>query len=82
MAHPTSGVGLTLVVLLAPLVALIASSAEVLTITALAAGIGLLLVVLWSAEATFYVLVFSMLLSPELFGPPPANHPMAVLLEP
>ncbi len=58
-------VGLTLVVLLAPVVALIASTAEVLTITALAAGIGLLLVVLWSAEATFYVLVFSMLLSPE-----------------
>ncbi|MCH7823465.1 MAG: O-antigen ligase family protein [Acidobacteria bacterium] len=58
-------VGLTLVVLLAPVVALIASSAEVIVVAGIAAAIALLLVVLWSAEATFYVLVFSMLLSPE-----------------
>jgi len=58
-------VGLILVVLLAPVIALVASSAEGLTVIAFAAAIALLLVVLWSAEATFYVLVFSMLLSPE-----------------
>ncbi len=58
-------VGLVLVALLAPVIALVASSAEVLTIVAVASALALLLVVLWSAEATFYVLVFSMLLSPE-----------------
>ncbi len=58
-------VGLLAVLLLAPLVALVSSSAEFVTIGIVAAALGLLLVVLWSAEATFYVLIFSMLLSPE-----------------
>lgn len=58
-------VGLLTVLLLAPLVALVSSSAEFTTIGIVAAALSLLLVVLWSAEATFYVLIFSMLLSPE-----------------
>lgn len=57
--------GITLVAVFAPVVAVIASAADFLTIAALAAVIALLLIVLWSAEATFYVLIFSMLLSPE-----------------
>jgi len=60
-----SVVGLVTVLLLAPLIGLVASSAELGTIGIIAAALSLLLIVLWSAEATFYVLIFSMLLSPE-----------------
>ncbi len=57
--------GLFIVLLLAPMIALVSSSAEFQTIGMVAAALVLLLIVLWSAEATFYVLIFSMLLSPE-----------------
>jgi len=60
-----NAIGLIAVLLLAPIIALVASSAQFTTIGIVAAVVVLLLVVLWSAEATFYVLIFSMLLSPE-----------------
>jgi hypothetical protein len=60
-----NAIGLIVVLLLAPIIALVASEAQFTTIGVIAAAIVLLLVVLWSAEATFYVLIFSMLLSPE-----------------
>jgi len=78
-------IGLVAVLVMAPLVALVSSSAEYTTIGVIAAAIALLLVVLWSAEATFYVLIFSMLLSPEfiiggLGGPSAATASRGVTL--
>jgi O-antigen ligase len=78
-------IGLIVVLVLAPLIALIAASAELITIGIIGAAILLLLVVLWSAEATFYVLIFSMLLSPEfivggLEGPSAATATRGVTL--
>lgn len=58
-------IGLAAVLVLAPLIALVTASADLLNVGIMAAALALLLVVLWSAEATFYVLIFSMLLSPE-----------------
>lgn len=57
--------GLLAVLVIAPVSALIVARAPVEISLIAAAAFGLLLVVLWSAEATFYVLIFSMLLSPE-----------------
>ena len=78
-------VGLIAVLLIAPLIALLASSAELETIGIVAAAVTLLLVVLWSPEATFYVLIFSMLLSPEfivgdLGGPSAATASRGITL--
>ena len=58
-------VGLIAILVLVPLIALVSAAAEFQTIAIIAAALCLLLVVLWSAEATFYILIFSMLLSPE-----------------
>lgn len=58
-------VSLAAVLMLAPLIAIVSASSELTTIGIVAATTVLLLTVLWSAEATFYVLIFSMLLSPE-----------------
>lgn len=60
-----SALGLVLVLIGAPIIGLIAAQTELSTAGIIAAVVCLLLVVLWSAEATFYVLIFSMLLSPE-----------------
>ena len=62
--HPNVA-ALILILVMVPIIGLVSSSAEFLTIGLSAATIVLLLVVLWSAEAAFYVLIFSMLLSPE-----------------
>ena len=61
--HQIAGFGA--VALLAPLIAVLVANADLLIVGAVCGGIALLLIVLWSAEATFYVLIFSMLLSPE-----------------
>ena len=61
--HQLAGLGAVL--LFAPLVALLVANTGLLITGAIVGGIVLLLVVLLSAEATFYVLIFSMLLSPE-----------------
>lgn len=58
-------VSLLAVLVIAPVTALIVARAPVEISLIAAAAFALLLVVLWSAEATFYVLIFSMLLSPE-----------------
>jgi hypothetical protein len=78
-------VGLLIAVALAPLVALVASSSELRTAGIVAAGLLLLLVALWSVEATFYVLILSMLLSPEfivgqLGGPSAATASRGITL--
>lgn len=59
-------VALAGVVLLAPVIALLVSVSEIGTTAIVTAAVFLVLIVLWSAEATFYVLIFSMLLSPEI----------------
>ena len=80
-----NAIGLLAIVLLAPLVATIVSSAEFVVVGIIAATLLLLLVVLWSAEATFFVLILSMLLSPEfivgqLGGPSAATASRGITL--
>jgi len=58
-------VSLAAVLLLAPLVALLVANLPIDMTLIVVSAVVLILIVLWSAEATFYVLIFSMLLSPE-----------------
>ncbi|MFQ5743341.1 MAG: O-antigen ligase family protein [Acidobacteriota bacterium] len=56
------------VIVLVPITAfLVANASMQITLIATAAFV-LLLIVLWSAEASFYILIFSMLLSPEFIA--------------
>lgn len=52
----------------APLIGYLVANFDLRTGLLFAAGSALFLIVLWSVEATFYVLIFSMLLSPEFIA--------------
>ncbi len=78
-------IGLIAVLVLAPLLAFAATSADLRTAAIVGGAVVLLLVVLWSMEATFYVLILSMLLSPEfivgqLGGPSAATASRGITL--
>lgn len=58
------GIGVALIT--APVIGVVVTSYGLDSVAIIAVATLMLLVVLWSAEATFYVLIFSMLLSPEV----------------